>query len=84
MGRLCTPEPYVDPVVTVIGEHGTPYPCPDLAALDGHLVELTRRIRLAGLRFPNLVADLRSDIDRLLERRRWLEVAALDGARVAA
>lgn len=75
MGRLCTPTPWVDPVTTVIGTGGTPYPCPDVVALDHHIVALTVRIGHAAPRFPALVLEFRADIDLLLERRRWLEVA---------
>lgn len=75
MGRLSTPTPWVDPVTTVIGISGTPYPCPDIVALDHHIIGLTHRIGHAGPRFPALVREFRADIDLLLERRRWLEVA---------
>lgn len=82
MGRLCTPTPWVDPVTTVIGSNGTPYPCPDVLALDQHILALTVRIRHAGPRFPGLVREFRADIDLLLERRRWLDV--VDDVRDAA
>lgn len=81
MGRLCTPQPRWDPFTTVLGTHGAPYPCPDLATLDLHLAGLAHRVVLAA-RFPGVVADLRADIDLLLDRRRWLVVAA-DGPAAA-
>lgn len=74
MGRLSTPEPPFDPLTSVIGVHGTPYPCPDVAALDGHIAWLCQRIGYASARFPRLVAEFRADIDLLLDRRRWLEI----------
>lgn len=75
MARLCTPTPLVDPVTTVIGTGGTPYPCPDVVALDGHIVALAKRIGHANPRFPALVREFRADIDLLLDRRRWLDHA---------
>jgi hypothetical protein len=74
MGRLTTPDPTYDPLTTVIGVHGVPYPCPDLATLDAHIASLCRRIELASPRFGTLVADFRTEIDLLLDRRRWLEI----------
>lgn len=74
MGRLSTPEPQFNPLTTVIGVHGDPYPCPDVAMLDQHIAWLCHRIELAGTRFPGLLAEFRTEIDLLLDRRRWLEI----------
>ena len=65
-----------DPLTTVIGLHGSTYSCPDLPTLDGHLAALCSRLRHASPHFPALVLVFRAEIDRLLERRRWLEMAA--------
>ena len=75
MDRLFTPQPSFDPLVTVIGVRGTPYPCPDLATLDEHIAWLSHRIEHASPKFPMLVAEFRTEIDLLLDRRRWLELA---------
>lgn len=75
MGRLCTPTPRVDPTSSVIGVNGDVYPCPTISALDGQIAALTDRIRRAGPRFPALLRDYRADIDLLLERRVWLQIA---------
>lgn len=74
MGRLCTPEPAFDPLTSVIGVRGTPYPCPDMASLDEHIAWLCHRIEHATPRFPALVEEFRAEIDLLLDRRRWLEI----------
>jgi hypothetical protein len=71
---LFSTTPEVDHLTTVTGVHGTLYACPDLAALDRHIVELCERIRHAKPRFPQLVEDCRAEIDLLLERRQWLEL----------
>jgi hypothetical protein len=74
MSRLCTPQPSFDPLTSVIGVRGTPYPCPDLDTLDEHIAGLCRRIENASPRFPALVAEFRVEIDLLLDRRRWLDI----------
>ncbi len=74
MSRLCTPQPSFDPLTSVIGVRGTPYPCPDLATLDEHIARLCQRIEHASPRFPALVAEFRVEIDLLLDRRRWLQI----------
>lgn len=74
MSRLCTPPPAFDPLTTVIGVRGTPYPCPDLATLDDHIAWLCHRVANAAPRFPALVTEFRVEIDLLLDRRRWLEL----------
>jgi hypothetical protein len=84
MGRLSTPEPPVDPLTSVLGVHGTPYPCPDIASLDAHIGWLCRRIAYANARFPRLVEAFRADIDRLLDRRCWLEIQDNVEVRLAA
>ncbi len=74
--RLCTPAPSFDPLTTVIGVRGTPYPSPHLAALDAHIRWLHHRLGHCTPRFPALATEFRADIDLLLERRRWLEIDA--------
>jgi endonuclease III len=56
----------VDGVATV-------YACPTPAAVDAHLAELRNRIEWAH-QLPKLQAQYREDCDRLLDRRRWLEL----------
>ncbi|ODU06971.1 MAG: hypothetical protein ABS81_03140 [Pseudonocardia sp. SCN 72-86] len=63
-----------DDATVVAGHRGTRYDCPDLAALDRHLVALTARIRQAAPQFPSLARAFRDDVDLLLDRRRWLEL----------
>ena len=80
MNRLCTPQPYFDPLISVIGIHGTAYACPDLATVDAHIASLWHRIALAAGRFPTLESDFLFEIDLLLDRRRWVEIeAAFEG-----
>jgi hypothetical protein len=67
----------LDPMVTVFGAEGATYRCPDLASVDAHLASLCARLRHATPRFPALVALFRAEIDRLLDRRRWLELASV-------
>ena len=64
-----------DPLTIVVGPHGSSYPCPDLKALDRHLTLLCERLREATPERPSMVEPLREDIDCLLDRRRWLELA---------
>jgi hypothetical protein len=61
-----------DLLTTVIGHHGAPYRCPDLASVDGYIVELYQRIGYVSSRFPHLVDEFWADIDLLLDRRMWL------------
>lgn len=49
------------------------YDCPDLAAVDTWLADLSFRIRSAP-KLPNLLAQYRADSDLLLDRRLWLEM----------
>ncbi|MEJ2865631.1 hypothetical protein [Actinomycetospora flava] len=65
-----------DPLTTVFGAESATYSCPDLAAVDAHLVRLCQRIELAAPRFPALVTLFRGEIDRLLDRRCWLEMVS--------
>jgi hypothetical protein len=65
-----------DPLTTVFGAEGATYSCPDLPALDAHLASLCHRLQRATPRFPALVVLFRAEIDRLLDRRRWLELEA--------
>jgi hypothetical protein len=66
-----------DPVLTVFGAEGATYSCPDLQSVDAHLARLCDRLGHATPRFPALIALFRSEIDRLLDRRRWLELDAM-------
>lgn len=68
--------PSADDPTVVSGRRGTHYECPDLAALDRHLIALCARIRQATPQFPGLARAFREDIDLLLDRRRWLELTA--------
>jgi len=68
MGNLSTPAPETD-VVTLIGKQGNRYLCPDIAAVDRYLAELSQRTRHLKSRFPQLARVFRADIDLLLERR---------------
>lgn len=70
--RSGSPAPDPDPLTTVSGLNGTPYPCPDIAAVDRHIGELSHRIRQVSHIFPELVAGYRAEIDLLLDRRAWL------------
>ena len=63
-----------DPLTTVFGAEGATYSCPDLPSLDAHLAKLCVRLGHATPRFPALIQLFRSEIDRLLDRRRWLEL----------
>jgi hypothetical protein len=51
------------------------YDCPDLAAVDSFLVELTDRISRAT-KLPKLVAQYKSDMDSLLDRRAFLHMTS--------
>jgi hypothetical protein len=62
-----------DPFTTVIGLNGSTYSCPDIATLDSHLVALSARLRHAEPLFPSLAESFRTEMDRLLDRRLWLE-----------
>ena len=68
------PDPDPDPLTVVDGLNGSTYPCPDIPTLDAHLAALSDRLRHAAPRFPHLVRSFRKDIDRLLDRRLWLEL----------
>jgi hypothetical protein len=63
----------VDPT-TVIGRRGTPYSCPNIAAVDRHIVRLYKRIQHAAPRLPELAEELWAEIDLLLDHRMWLEL----------
>ena len=62
-----------DPLTTVFGAESATYSCPDVASVDAHLAWLCQRVELAAPRFPALVTLFRGEIDRLLDRRCWLE-----------
>ncbi|NMH97866.1 hypothetical protein [Pseudonocardia acidicola] len=74
MSRLSTPYPDIDPLTTVVGRRGTPYPCPDIPAVDHHIAGLYKRIEHAAPWFPDIVRELWAEIDLLLDRRIWLEM----------
>jgi hypothetical protein len=63
--------PNLDPAETVIGIRAK-YHCPDLAAIDSHLRNLTNRLRAIGAGAPKLAAEYRADIDLLLGRRLYM------------
>ncbi len=65
------------PLVTVIGRHGAAYACPDLAAVDRHILSLRDRMAQAA---PELAGHFRDDIDVLLDRRLRLELELAVGA----
>lgn len=75
MNRLSTKTPVYDPFTTVMGLHGIRYACPDRSAVDEHLVGLCHRIEHATPHFPHLIEAYRVEIDLLLDRRWWLELA---------
>lgn len=62
------------PLITVIGRHGAAYTCPDLAAVDRHILSLRDRIAQAMPRSPQLASHFRDDIDVLLDHRLRLEL----------
>jgi hypothetical protein len=81
MSRPSIPAPTDEPVTTIIGVGGSMYECPDIAALDGHIVSLRRCVELAGPEATILVRRCWADIDLLLDHRPWLEVrGAYDAA----
>lgn len=59
----------LDPTTTVEGSGGTPYHCPDVASVDGHIQRLLRSIAQCPDRFPKTRQQFRDDVDLLLERR---------------
>jgi len=67
MSRFFSP---VDPVNQVHGQVQT-YDCPDVAAVDVFLIQLSFGIAKAQ-KLPKLLAQYRADQDTLLERRLWL------------
>lgn len=66
----------VDPVELVFSTFsGRAYHCRTVEEVDAHLTELTRQRTSRNI--TDLVrARIRTDIDRLLERRAWLEATA--------
>jgi hypothetical protein len=68
MGNLSSRAPDTD-AVTLIGKQGNRYVCPDIAAVDRYLADLSERTRHLKSRFPELARVFRADIDLLLERR---------------
>jgi hypothetical protein len=71
------PVQYPDPLRSVQGTRAR-YDCPDLAALDGHLHHLRRRVAAVRTRSPDVAGPYRVDIDRLLDRRAWLTLPITD------
>jgi hypothetical protein len=63
--------PNLDPAETVIGIRAK-YHCPDLAAIDRHLRNLTNRLHALGTGAPKLASEYRTDIDLLLGRRLYM------------
>jgi hypothetical protein len=68
MGNLSTRAPETE-AVTLIGKQGNRYLCPDIAAVDRYLADLSQRTRHLKSKFPELARVFRADIDLLLERR---------------
>jgi hypothetical protein len=59
--------------IAVIGGRGTPYLCPNIGAVDHHILRLYKQIG-AGVAGPSeVVQELWTDIDLLLERRMFLQ-----------
>lgn len=65
-------------LTTVVGHGGTPYRCPDVPAVDAHIVRLYRRIGRAGPAVPAPAGEIWADIDLLLDRRAWLARVSAD------
>jgi hypothetical protein len=63
-----------DPLTTVDGLNGSTYPRPDIAMLDSHPAALCTRLQHAAPQFPSLAEAFRTEIDRLLHRRLWLQL----------
>lgn len=61
-----------DPLDVVVGSVRA-YSCPDLAAIDAFITDISARI-LTSQHFPKLLAQYRGDQDLLLDRRLWLEM----------
>jgi hypothetical protein len=70
MSRFFTEQP--NPLDLVVGECKE-YACRDIAAVDAHLADLRERINLAP-QLPKLLKQYRADLDKLLDRRLWLEM----------
>jgi hypothetical protein len=71
------PARHLDPLRSVQGTHAR-YDCSDLAAVDGHLRHLGRRLAAVRTRSPDLACRYRDDIDTLLDRRAWLTLSITD------
>ena len=70
-GHLTTPKAHLGPEY-VLGHHGNPYFAPTVDEVDARINELRQRIAGIEKRLPNLAAELRTDIDKLLDRRQYL------------
>lgn len=51
---------------------GSPYSCPDISAVNHHIVRLYNRIEHAVPLLPEFIQLLWADIDLLLDHRMWL------------
>jgi hypothetical protein len=78
--QTAAPDP-LDVVASVVP--GYYYMCPDLASVDAHLAELGKAVRPGSNLTVERRAQLRLDIDRLLDRRVYLEMCAPRRHRVA-
>jgi len=65
---------YMVDITEVVGCRGTSYACPDISAVDRHIVRLYRQIEDTGPGPAELVQELWADIDLLLERRVFLQL----------
>jgi len=63
------PDPFAVVASVVAGYY---YLCPDIEALDTHLVELARAVGPWSTLTESRRRQLRADIDRLLDRRAYL------------
>jgi hypothetical protein len=71
------PNPF-DVVASVVP--GYYYLCPDIESLDAHLAELARALGPRSNLAEKRRRQLRVDIDRLLDRRAYLEMCTPDWA----
>lgn len=71
MSRFFAEQP--NPLDIVMGECAE-YPCSTIEAVDAHLAEIGRRIKLAPPKMAPLLAKYHADQDKLLDRRLYLEM----------
>jgi hypothetical protein len=67
---MFAPARHLDPLRIVHGTRGDRYDCPDVTIVDRHIARLRRRIITTCARSPDVAQVYRTDIDRLLDRRR--------------